>query len=92
MGNEKKRVDPIPEEFASLEEAVEFWETHDTMDYPEAFDEEPVEIQANFKRRRFEVEVEEDLMGMLRAKARDSGTSVRRWLGELLRRELLASS
>ncbi len=29
--------DPLPETFDSLEELVEFWETHDTEDYPEAW-------------------------------------------------------
>ena len=33
----KKPIDPIPEEFASYEEAAEFWDTHDTTDYPDAF-------------------------------------------------------
>jgi ankyrin repeat protein len=32
-----KRIDPIPTEFASYEEAAEFWDTHDTSDYPSAF-------------------------------------------------------
>jgi hypothetical protein len=27
-------TDLLPEEFASLEAAAEFWETHDTTDYP----------------------------------------------------------
>jgi len=35
--NNRKRVDPIPEEFASYEEAAEFWDTHDTTDYPKLF-------------------------------------------------------
>ena len=28
----EKHVDPIPETFGSLEEAGEFWDTHDTLD------------------------------------------------------------
>jgi len=35
--NKQKRVEPIPEEFASYEEAAEFWDAHDTTDYPDAF-------------------------------------------------------
>ena len=35
--NKQKRVEPIPEEFGSYEEAAEFWDTHDTTDYPDAF-------------------------------------------------------
>src|SRR5690348_4332818 len=33
----KKDRDPVPDEFASYEEAAEFWDTHDTTDYPECF-------------------------------------------------------
>ena len=33
----RKRIDPIPTEFASYEEAAEFWETHDTAHFPSAF-------------------------------------------------------
>ena len=29
----KKKVDPIPEEFNSYEEAAEFWDTHDSTKY-----------------------------------------------------------
>jgi hypothetical protein len=28
-----KKIDPIPEHFASIEEASEFWDTHDAGDY-----------------------------------------------------------
>lgn len=34
MNDSKKIIDPIPEEFGSYEEAAEFWDTHDTTDYP----------------------------------------------------------
>jgi hypothetical protein len=43
----KKHVDPLPEEFASYEEAAEFWDTHDTTDYPEAF--QTVEVETEFR-------------------------------------------
>ncbi|MBI1929167.1 hypothetical protein HYR99_33595 [Candidatus Poribacteria bacterium] len=29
-----KKIDSLPEDFGSLEAAAEFWETHDTTDYP----------------------------------------------------------
>jgi len=32
-----KQVDPIPDEFHSYEDAGEFWDTHDTTDYPGIF-------------------------------------------------------
>ncbi len=29
----EKEIEPIPEDFVSIEKAQEFWETHDTADY-----------------------------------------------------------
>ncbi len=90
--SEKRNVDPLPDEFSSYEEAAEFWDSHDTTDYPDAFAKEPVEVRAAFRRRHFEVEVDEDLFGTLRQRARETGISVRRLVGELLRQQLAASS
>ncbi len=73
--SKRESVDPLPDVFSSYEEAAEFWDTHDTTDYPEAFAEQPFELQADIRRRRFEVEVEEELIGVLRERARQSGKS-----------------
>jgi hypothetical protein len=35
--SKKKQVDSIPDEFQSYEEAGEFWDVHDTADYPDIF-------------------------------------------------------
>jgi hypothetical protein len=37
MAKNKKERDPLPDEFPSWREAAEFWDTHDTGDYPEAW-------------------------------------------------------
>lgn len=58
MSDKQKQIDPIPEEFASYEEAAEFWDTHDTTDYPDSF--ETVSAQSELKRRRYEVEIDEE--------------------------------
>jgi len=57
MKTDKKNIDPIPEEFPSYEEAADFWDSHDTTDYPEDF--KDVEVHARFIHRHFEVEVDE---------------------------------
>ncbi len=88
MEGKERDVDPIPDEFSSYEEAAEFWDGHDTTDYPDAFEDEPVELRADFHKRRFEIEVEEELIGALRERARRSGISVRQLTSELLRRQL----
>ena len=53
MDDKFKPVDPIPDEFASYEEATEFWDNHDTTDYPDSL--ETVTLDAELKRRCFEI-------------------------------------
>lgn len=48
------------EEFASYEEAAEFWDTHDTTDYPAAF--RTVEVKTEFRGRYYEIEIAEDVV------------------------------
>ena len=60
MNDIKKHVDPTPDEFASYEEAAEFWDTHDTTDYPEAS--QTMDLQAELRRRYYEVEIDEDVI------------------------------
>lgn len=85
----KKRVDPIPEEFASYEEAAEFWDTHDPEDYPDAF--RPVKATVELRRRRYEIELDEEVVKMLRAAARRQKKTISQVASEILRRELAAS-
>ena len=84
--SKKKKVDPIPDEFDSYEEAAEFWDTHDTTDYPDAF--RTVRVEAKFKSRRYEIELDDDVIKALKAKARRKKTSLSRLASELLRQQL----
>ena len=86
MGKERKAVDPIPEKFASYEEAGEFWDTHDTTDYPDAFSD--VDIDVDLQGRRFEIDIEEDVMATLRREARKKHLRQGRLASHLLRKEL----
>jgi len=53
----KKKPDPIPETFDSYAEAAEFWDTHDTTDYPENW--HPVKVIREFRGRHYEIEIED---------------------------------
>ena len=86
--NKKRDVDPIPEEFDSYEEAAEFWETHDTTDYPDAF--HTVEMESEFRGRRYEVELEEEVIKKLRAQARQQGVTVSQLASDMLRENLVS--
>jgi hypothetical protein len=87
--SKKKQIDPIPDEFESYEEAAEFWDTHDTTDYPDAF--RTVKVEAEFRSRRYEIELDADVIKALRARARRKKTSLSRLASELLRQQLLAA-
>ena len=86
MTDKQKVIDPIPEEFASYEEAAEFWDAHDTTDYPDSF--ETVEAQTELKTRRFEVEIDADLMPVLSKQAQSRGVKVSRLVSEMLREKV----
>ena len=86
MSDKQKLIDPIPEEFASYEEAAEFWDTHDTTDYPGSF--ETVGVQSEFRRRRYEVEIDEDLMTQLAELAQRRGIPVSELVSNLLRENI----
>ena len=86
--SKKKGIDPIPEEFDSCEEAAEFWDTHDTTDYPNAF--RTIEVESEFRSRHYEVELEEEVIRKLRAQARRKGVTVSRLASDLLREQLVS--
>jgi hypothetical protein len=86
MMTRKKHVDPIPEEFASYEEAAEFWDTHDTTDYPDVF--RTVEVESEFQSRYYEIEIAEDVVTVLRKRAQQLGVPERHLASHLLRQEL----
>lgn len=81
--------DPLPDESASLEEIAEFWETHDTTVYEDAF--ETVEAEFDLRKRHFEVEVREDVFRALRQRAERLRVPVEEVLDGLLRDDLLPS-
>ena len=86
MSDKRKQVDPIPDEFRSYEEAAEFWDTHDTTDYPDSF--ETVSVEADLRHRRYEVEIDEETMKALNEQAEKRGLPVSNVLSELLREKI----
>ena len=86
MSDKPKKVDPIPEEFASYEAAAEFWDTHDTTDYLDDF--ETVQLEAELQQRRFEVQIDEDLMRVLYQQAQQQGVGVSQLVNNVLRERL----
>lgn len=84
-----KRTDPIPDEFSSYEEAAEFWDTHDTADYPENFT--TVEAEVKLMERHYEVGIEEDIMETLMKRSKETNIPVQRLVSKILRERLAAT-
>jgi len=82
----KNRVEPIPDEFASYEEAGEFWDSHDTTDYPGAF--RTVKVVSRFRNRHYEIPIALDVIKALQVQARKKRVSLGSVANDLLRQRL----
>ena len=88
--SKKSRIDPIPEEFAGYDDAADFWDTHDTTHYPDAF--RTVKVVSKFRGRHFEIEIEPDVVKSLQQRARQKGVTLGHLASSLLRRRLTTSA
>ncbi len=86
MPNKKKVIDPLPETFASEEEAGEFWDTHSLAGYEEIL--EPADIVFDLNKRVFEVRVAEDIFERLQKEAKTANKSVPKVVDQILRKQL----
>jgi hypothetical protein len=86
MRNTDRQIDPLPDEFRSLQEAAEFWDTHSIADYEEFL--EPVEFEVDIQRRHFEIEVDEESFLALRETARKQQKPVKQLASEILKKRL----
>jgi len=86
MPGTRKR-DPIPKHFKTIEEAAEFWDTHDLADYWDLTREAHFDV--DIQRRVFLTALEPELAKKLVARARQQGVStetlINLWLSEKLR-------
>jgi hypothetical protein len=84
----KKRIDPIPEEFGSYEEAADFWDTRDTTEYLQ--DSHPVKVVSELRERLYQIEIDESVAEILRKAARRKGITPSRLASDLLRQRLVS--
>ena len=87
--NKNKQVEPIPDEFSSYEEAADFWDAHDTIDYLDQM--ETVPVDAELRQRHHEVELDEDVVKLLRIKAQKLGTTPGNLASRLLRQHMASA-
>ena len=86
----KRRIDPIPREFSSYEEAAEFWDAHDTTDYLEQS--RPVKVKSEFRQRLYEIAIDESVAKILREAAKQKGVTPSRLANDQLRQKLVSRS
>ena len=87
MTNRNKTIDPLPDSFATEEQAGAVWDAHSAMDYQqhlEAADDVTFEISE----RVFEVEVAEDVFKKLQQEAASLHQPVPKIVDRILRKEL----
>jgi hypothetical protein len=84
MARNKARRDPIPKHFKSIEQAAEFWDSHDLTDYWDLTREAHFEV--DIQRRVFLTALEPTLAKKLTALAHKQGVStetlINVWLAE----------
>lgn len=86
MGNKNKIIDPLPDSFATEEEAGAFWDTHSAADYAEYL--KPADDIIKIRERVFEVRVAEDVFQKLQREAASLHQSVPKVVDQILRKEL----
>ena len=86
MRREKNRImderDTLPNEFGSISEAGDFWDSHDSGAYEDMMEE--VEFEVDIKRHIYLVPVAGTLMEKLRKRARSEGVSTETYVNVLL--------
>ncbi len=65
-----KRRDPLPEHFGSLEEAAEFWDTHDSGNYEKYFSD--VECTCDIKKRTHLISMDGSLYDEVRSQGKNA--------------------
>jgi CopG antitoxin of type II toxin-antitoxin system len=85
MTKKTKRRDPLPKHFASVEEAADFWDTHDSAEYDEHFVD--VNFEVDLKKRSLTVDgkLYNDVRAVARKKRIPTERLVTRWIKEKLR-------
>ncbi len=87
--NKNRVIDPLPDSFATEEEAGEFWDTHSTMDYEEFL--EPTDDVIKITERVFEVAVAEDVFQRIQQEAGTLKQTVPVVVDHILRKTLAVS-
>jgi hypothetical protein len=82
--------DTLPDNFTTLEELWDFWDTHSSADYEDVM--EAVEIEIDLSSSKMYCPVAKDLLSRVRAQARRQGVSAETLINLWLQERLCASA
>lgn len=88
--NEPAVPDVLPDDFATLEEFWDFWDTHSTADYEDEM--ESVEVEIDPLSSKIYMPVAKDLLGKVRIQARQQGVSSETLINLWLQERLIAAA
>ena len=86
MSDKDKTSDPLPDSFATEEQAGAFWDAHSAMDYEQHL--EATDDTIEIAERVFEVQVAEDVFKKLQEQAASLHQPLPKVVDEILRKEL----
>ena len=82
--------DTLPEDFGTLDELWEFWDTHSSADYEDLM--EPVEMEIDVSSSKMYCPVAKDLLREVRVQARQQGVSTETLINLWLQEKICASA
>jgi hypothetical protein len=82
-----RRRDPLPKNFATLQEFWEFWDSHSTSDYEDLMDNVSAEVSLGSS--KFYYPVAKDLIPQLKSRARQQGVSIETLINLWLREKMM---
>lgn len=90
--NRKGKKNNLPENFKTVEEFCDFWDTHSLTDFEEHLKEIPMSV--NVKRKHYYVSVTPEILNKMKKLSEKEGVSIKTltngWLKEKLRKTRLA--
>jgi predicted HicB family RNase H-like nuclease len=87
MPKSKKPVDTLPQSFKTIDEFIEFWDTHSTADYPEAFREIEESVRLR-ERQHYRVALDSRVGKKLAEQAEAKGVTLDKLVNQLLSAQL----
>lgn len=87
MARDKQEREPVPAHFGTIDEAAEFWDTHDLADYWD-LTEEVEDVEVDLQRRRYLFALAPDVVGKVVQVARKQGVSAETLVNVLLTEKL----